>query len=422
MNNFWVVFSHTYVTKIKSKQFIITTVITLLLILGLANITKIIDAIDDLTGGNGKTRIALIDETDGLGEPFKDILVSINPDLEVETSETDQEGLRNQVLDGALEGYILLTLNNEGLPKAVYYSQSLTDYILPGQLEAALQQLKTMVVAEKMNLTEEQLLQLNSEVEFSMEAIGDNVKTEEEISQARGLVYVLLFVMYFAVILYATMIATEVATEKSSRVMEILISSVHPVIHMFGKIFGVAAVALTQLIIWLGVGYLSIRNNLDELTGGFFDVFGFGNTSLSTIIYAILFFLLGFLLYATIAAFLGSLVSRIEDANQVITPLIWLIAIAFMLAVFGLGTPEAAYVTISSYIPFFTPMLMFLRVGLLDLPLWEPLLGIGVMIGTIILFGILGARVYKGGVLMYGSSGIFKDLKKAMQLTKKSNP
>lgn len=422
MNNFWVVFSHTYVTKIKSKQFIITTVITLLLILGLANITKIIDAIDGLTGGNGKTRIALIDETDGLGEPLKDILVSINPDLEVETSETDQEGLRNQVLDGALEGYILLTLNNEGLPKAVYYSQSLTDYILPGQLEAALQQLKTMVVAEKMNLTEEQLLQLNSEVEFSMEAIGDNVKTEEEISQARGLVYVLLFVMYFAVILYATMIATEVATEKSSRVMEILISSVHPVIHMFGKIFGVAAVALTQLIIWLGVGYLSIRNNLDELTGGFFDVFGFGNTSLSTIIYAILFFLLGFLLYATIAAFLGSLVSRIEDANQVITPLIWLIAIAFMLAVFGLGTPEAAYVTISSYIPFFTPMLMFLRVGLLDLPLWEPLLGIGVMIGTIILFGILGARVYKGGVLMYGSSGIFKDLKKAMQLTKKSNP
>src|SRR5690606_9801673 len=249
--------------------------------------------------------------------------------------------------------------------------------------------------------------------------IGENVKSQEELSEATGLVYVLLFVMYFAVILYVTMIATEVATEKSSRVMEILISSVHPVAQMFGKIFGVASVALTQLIIWLGAGFLAIRNNMEELTGGFFDVFGFENTSLSTIIYAIVFFLLGFLLYATIAAYLGSLVSRIEDANQVIVPLIWLVAIAFVLAVFGLGTPDAGYVTITSYVPFFTPMIMFMRVGLLDLPLWEPLLSIVLLVVTIILFALLGARVYKGGVLMYGRSNIFKDLKQALQLTKK---
>lgn len=419
MNNFWVVFSHTYLTKIKSRQFILTTVITLLIILAMANITKIIGTIQEITGEDGKTRIALVDETNGLGESFKEILITINPVFEIQTAGTNYEELKNHVFEGELEAYIQLSLNDAGIPKVVYYSDSLTDFVLPSQVEAALQQLKTSVVASEMNLTAEELAQLNAPAEFETVGIGENVKSQEELSQARGLVYVLLFVMYFAVILYATMIATEVATEKSSRVMEILISSVHPVAQMFGKIFGVASVALTQLIIWLGAGFLAIRNNMEELTGGFFDVFGFENTSLSTIIYAIVFFLLGFLLYATIAAFLGSLVSRIEDANQVIVPLIWLVAIAFVLAVFGLGTPDAGYVTITSYIPFFTPMIMFMRVGLLDLPLWEPLLSIVLLVVTIILFALLGARVYKGGVLMYGRSNIFKDLKQALQLTKK---
>lgn len=419
MNNFWVVFSHTYLTKIKSRQFILTTVITLLIIFAMANITKIIGTIQEITGEDGKTRIALVDETNGLGESFKEILIAINPVFEIQTAGTNYEELKNHVFEGELEAYIHLSLNDAGIPKVVYYSDSLTDFVLPSQVEAALQQLKTSVVASEMNLTAEELAQLNAPAEFETVGIGENVKSQEELSQARGLVYVLLFVMYFAVILYATMIATEVATEKSSRVMEILISSVHPVAQMFGKIFGVASVALTQLIIWLGAGFLAIRNNMEELTGGFFDVFGFENTSLSTIIYAIVFFLLGFLLYATIAAFLGSLVSRIEDANQVIVPLIWLVAIAFVLAVFGLGTPDAGYVTITSYIPFFTPMIMFMRVGLLDLPLWEPLLSIVLLVVTIILFALLGARVYKGGVLMYGRSNIFKDLKQALQLTKK---
>ena len=230
--------------------------------------------------------------------------------------------------------------------------------------------------------------------------------------------YVLLFVIYFAVIMYANMIAMEVATEKSSRVMEILISSVSPIKQMFGKILGIALLSLTQMAFLLGVGYYFVKRNLESLEGGFFEFLGFQNIPVSTVIYAIIFFLLGYFLYATLAAFLGSLVSRIEDVNQMITPMTMLVIAGFMIAMFGLNQPDTTFMTISSYIPFFTPMLMFMRVGMLELPVWEPILGIAILIASIVVLAIFGARVYKGGVLMYGKSNSFKDIKKALQLTK----
>ncbi|MCU9612524.1 ABC transporter permease [Caldibacillus lycopersici] len=416
MNNFWVVLSHTYLSKIKTKQFIISTLITLALILVMANITNIIDFFQ--SDEDVKETVAVLDETNELSDTFKVTIGAINEDIEIISSTVSEDELKKDVLEGELDAYVLLQYDGNNLPKATYYSETLSNSSLSQNIEMALQQLKMSLAANQLQLTPDQLTLLNDPVEFEQVAIGDNVKSEEELNQARGLVYVLLFVIYFSVIMYATMIATEVATEKSSRVMEILISSVHPVAQMFAKIFGVALVGLTQLVIWLGGGYIALRQNMDEMTGGFFSFFGFGNTSISTIVYAVVFFLLGFLLYATMAAFLGSLVSRIEDVNQVIQPMIWLIVIGFMLAMTGLGTPDATYVTISSYIPVFTPMIMFMRVGLLELPIWEPVLGIAVLILTIIVLAIFGARVYKGGVLMYGNSSALKDIKKALQLTK----
>lgn len=418
MSNFWIVLSHTYVSKIKSKQFILTTIVTLGLILVMANLGNIIEGFQSATGGDVKERIVVVDETTKLAPMYIELAGAMNPDIEL-ISSPEVGDLEEQVMNGDIRAFVKLEMDETGNLKGSYHATSLTDYMLPGTLDSALQQLKMNVTANELNLTAEQLMQLNTPAEFEEVAIGENVKSQEELSQARGLVYVLLFVIYFSVMLYSTMIATEIATEKASRVMEILISSVHPVAQMFGKIIGVALVGLTQLVIWLGVGFYTIQQNMDEMTGGFFEFFGFANTSLTTIIYAIVFFLLGFFLYATMAAFLGSLVSRIEDANQAIMPMMWLVIIGFMLAMFGLNTPDATYVTVTSYIPFFTPMIMFMRVGLLDLPIWEPILGILILIGTIVIISIFGARVYKGGVLMYGSTNMFKAIKKAFQLTKK---
>src|SRR5699024_4821855 len=136
-------------------------------------------------------------------------------------------------------------------------------------------------------------------------------------------------------------------------------------------------------------------------------------------IYAIVFFVLGYLLYATIAAMLGSIVSRVEDVQQLVFPMMILIIIAFMIAMVGLGMPEAKFITITSFIPFFTLMIMFLRVGMLDVPIWEVALGISILVATIGVFAWFGARIYRGGVLLYGPSRSLKDFKQVLQMTKK---
>ena len=139
-----------------------------------------------------------------------------------------------------------------------------------------------------------------------------------------GLVYIMLFVIYFSVIMYASMIAMEVATEKSSRVMEILISSMPPIQQMFAKLFGIALVGITQFALLIAAGYLSLKLNPQNDASSPISAFlNFTDVPVSTIVYAVIFYLLGYFLYATLAAFLGSVVSRIEDVQQTIQPMVF---------------------------------------------------------------------------------------------------
>jgi ABC-2 type transport system permease protein len=377
--------------------------------------TKIIDVFSDDEQGE---KVAVIDQSGELFAPFKEQIKAINKDVHLQLYEGSEEEGERAVKNDEFKGLLILSQNNEKLPEASFKARSIADSTLPATLQQGLQQIKTQAAATQINLTQEQLGKLYEPVAFSKTALEENAKTEEELNQARGLVYVLLFVIYFAVIMYANMIAMEVATEKSSRVMEILISSVSPIKQMFAKILGIALLSLTQMAAFLLIGYYFVKQNLESMDSGIFEFFGFGDIPVQTIIYAVVFFILGYFLYATLAAFLGSLVSRIEDVQQMITPMTIMIVAGFMIAMVGLGQPETTFITITSYIPFFTPMLMFMRVGMLTLPAWEPLLGIVILLITIVVLAIFGARVYKGGVLMYGKSNSFKDIKKALQLTK----
>ncbi|MGP7818989.1 ABC transporter permease [Niallia sp. 01092] len=413
MNNFWTILFHTYATKLKTKSFIITTAITLVLIVALSNMQTIIKTFD----GEDSTKVAVIDQTNELFSQVKQASKASNSDMELVKYKNSVENGKKAVENEKYEGLLVIDYNKEKLPTATYYSMNIADSSVSDDLMTNIQAVKGNLAAAQLNLTSEQLAKLNEPVSFDQVALEQDAKTAEELNQARGLVYVLLFLIYFAVIMYANMIAMEVATEKSSRVMEILISSVSPIKHMFAKILGVGLLSLTQLVLLLSVGYYFMTNNkaLNSM-GGFF---GFSDVPVSTIIYAAVFFILGYFLYATLAALLGSLVSRIEDVQQMITPMTLLVVAGFMIAMFGLNAPDTAFVTVTSYIPFFTPMLMFMRVGMLNLPVWEPILGMVILIVSIIILAVFGARVYKGGVLMYGKSNSYKDIKKALQLTKK---
>jgi ABC-2 type transport system permease protein len=405
---------HTYLSKLKTKSFIVTSLITIAIIIGLTNMPKIIDSInkDDVD------KIAVVDETGQLFSALEQQIKAVNSDLRVVKFKGTIAEAEKAVEKGTYKGVLELSLDEQMLPKAVYKAMSVADTTTSSELESHLQQIKVSMAASQINLSSDQLAKLYEPVPFEKIALEKNAKTEQELDQARGLVYFLLFIIYFAVIMYANMIAMEVATEKSSRVMEILISSVSPIKQMFAKILGIGLLSLTQLVLILMVGYFSVKQNLDELKGGFFDVFGFGDVPTATIVYAVIFFILGYFLYATLAAFLGSLVSRIEDVQQMITPMTFLVVAGFMMAMFGLGQPEATFIKITSFIPFFSPMLMFLRVGMLNIPVWEASVAIGLLVLTIVALAVFGARVYRGGVLMYGKSNSFKDIKKALQLTK----
>ena len=413
MNKFWIVLFHTYFTKLKTKSFLITTAIMLVLVMGLANITKIIELF-----GDSKETIGVIDQTGIVFEKVKLGMENIDKDVEIQSFKTEGEA-KKLITAEELSGYLIIESDDQEILKGTYKANTIADTTISSELLTVLSQIKAKMVANKLHFSEKQMMELNAPVAFKTVAFEKGAKTEAELNEARGLVYIILFVIYFSVLMYANMIATEVATEKTSRVMEVLISSVSPIQQMFGKILGIALLSVTQMLLFFGGGYWAIKSNLSDMTEGFFSVMGFGNTKISTIIYAMIFTLLGYLLYATLAACLGSIVSRVEDVQQAVTPMMMLIVAAFMLAMFGLGDPSAKYITIASFFPFFTPMLMFLRVGMLDVPFWEISISIVILVASIVILAVFGARIYKGGVLMYGSSKSFKNIKRALQLTKK---
>ena len=336
----------------------------------------------------------------------------------MELSSKSEKELTDLVKEGEIDSFVSLALDNENTIQANYVSMSAMEFTLPMMLQEALQSIQTEMKAQELSLSGEQVQTLFAPIQFEQQSVSPSAKSEEELSQARGLVYVLMFLIYFAVIVYSSMIATEVAAEKSSRVMEILISSVSPVKHMFAKVLGIGSLGLLQMVLLGLAGYIALKTTASEMADGFFSVFGFSTMNVGTLVYALVFFLLGYFLFATLAALLGSLVSRTEDVQQIIMPMTLLIVAGFMIAATGLGNPEMAYIKYASFFPFFAPLVMFLRVGMLELPVWEPLLSIAIMLVTIFILGFFGARVYRGGVLMYGPSRSLKDIKKAIQLGK----
>lgn len=417
MNKFWTILSHTYIEKVKSKTFIITTALLLLVVFAAANFQSIADIFSDSEGETEK--IAVIDHTDVLFEPLKQGIETVDESLEAELYTDSEETAKDAVQDGEYLSLVIVELDEEELPQGTYYANNITDSSTQSLIQEQLQNLKSMISVERAGFDEQIIQEIYAPVQFETVALDDEAKTMEEIFQAQGIVYIMVFLMYMVVIMYGQMIAQDVANEKSSRVMEILISSASPVSHMFAKIFGVALVGLTQIVLFIGAGILLITSKKDELAGSFLDMVGLVDVPLDLIVYAIIFFLLGYTLYATLAAMLGSLVSRAEDVGQLIMPMIILVVIAFLVAMFGLGAPETTLVTVSSFIPFFTPMVMLLRIGMLSIPMWEIALSIGILIVSIIILGLIGAKVYKGGVLMYGRSASLKDFGKALKLSKK---
>ena len=228
--------------------------------------------------------------------------------------------------------------------------------------------------------------------------------------------YIMIFALYMVILLYGQMVATNVATEKSSRAMEVLITSAKPVSMMFGKVIASCLAGFVQLLAVFGSAFLFYNLNKDSwgdngIVASIFDM------PIELLIFMLVFFILGFVIYAFLFGAVGSTVSKLEDINTAVMPITMLFVIAFMVVMFSLAgnSVDTPVMVVCSYIPFTSPMAMFTRIAMSTVPWYEIAISIAILVASVIGVGVLSAKIYRVGVLMYGNAPKPKDLIKALK-------
>ncbi|MDL2252956.1 ABC transporter permease [Ruminococcaceae bacterium OttesenSCG-928-I18] len=231
--------------------------------------------------------------------------------------------------------------------------------------------------------------------------------------------YILVFLLYFAILMYGQFVASSVATEKSTRAMELLITSARPNSLMFGKVLGAGCAGLLQLVLILGTAFLFYNLNHTYYQDNYIVQSIFGIPA-EMLLYTFLFFILGFFIYAFLYAGLASLVSRMEDLSTAIMPITYLFIIAFIVVMFsmGSGNVDNLAMVICSYVPLTSPMAMFTRIAMGDVAGWKIALSVVILLLSTIGAGVLSANIYRLGVLLYGNPPKPKEILRLLKSNK----
>lgn len=423
MNSILTVIKFTFMTRFRTKSFRIMSLILVILMSVLIHLPAIINQFSS----DEATKIGIFgtkqaDVTSKLAafysnQPNAEIQIVPLPDKG--SAEANEAFGKQQIKDKIIKGYLEFTEGKQGgFPKMLYKSTGTMEFSLKNKLQTALQLIKTDMVLQGAGLPDALKTDIQTPVSLDTVQISttDEVatgKTESQMVLSYALVYVMLFMLYMGAIGYGNVVATEITSEKSTRVMELLITSVSPLKQMFGKIIGICLLALSQVAVLIAVSAANIRfsnaSALKELNLNWSDL------EISLVIYFLIFYLLGFFIYATVFAAVGSLVSRTEDVGPAIMPVTYIIVAAFMIAIFGLNHPNAPFVVTMSFVPFFSPLIMFLRIGMSSPPFWQIAISIAIQVVSIGVMAWLAAKIYRTGVLMYGKRPSLKELRKAMR-------
>ena len=214
--------------------------------------------------------------------------------------------------------------------------------------------------------------------------------------------YIMIFALYMVIMLYGQMVATNVATEKSSRAMEVLVTSARPSSMLFGKVFASCAAGFIQLLAVFGTAIVCYNINKEQLSNPIIS--SIMDIPLELLVYLLIFFVLGFLVYAFMFAAIGSTATKLEDINTSTMPVMFTFIIAFFVVMMAMldGDVNTPLMIACSYIPFTSPMAMFTRIAMSNVAIYEIIISIGVLIGSTVGIGILSAKIYRVGVLLYG--------------------
>lgn len=230
--------------------------------------------------------------------------------------------------------------------------------------------------------------------------------------------YIMIFALYMVILLYGQMVATNVATEKSSRAMELLITSAKPVSMMFGKVIASCIAGLIQLVAVFGSAFLFYNMN-KSYWGDNFIIKSIFDMPLDLLLYMLLFFILGFFIYAFLYGAIGSTASKVEDINTSVMPLTFIFIAAFMVVMVSMSASSVdnLLMRVCSYIPFTSPMAMFTRIAMSTVPIYEIIISVVILIASVIGIGVISAKIYRVGVLLYGTppklGAILKAIKKS---------
>lgn len=398
--NVWLLSKRDYVERVRTRAFVIFTLLIPVLMFAASvvpgrlammqseRLRNIVAAVPDAEFGRilqEQARVA----TEKTGSKYQ---------LRVELNQTEEErkSLDRQVAAKEIDGYLWVTPDAIRERKVQYVSRSSTDFMELGTLGAALRFaiMKQRLAAH--GSSGEELEQLVRPLEIETVNVTRGKTSGQTLFFTA---FLLMMTLYTTVLMYGMSVMRSILEEKSSRVVEVMLSSVTAKEMMAGKILGVGAVGLTQILIWTALGSVISLPSIIALGGG-----KAGAITISTTagIFFAVFFLLGYLLYSTMCAALGAMVTSEQEAQQMQFPIVLPMVFSLVMMPYLIRQPDAPLSVIVSMIPFCSPLVMYLRIVVQQPPAWQIALSIAILLATTYGMLVLSARIYRVGILMYG--------------------
>lgn len=393
-----------------------------------------------LNDGNVK-RIAVIDHT-GMYAPLLKSTDIYQFEIVGEQEKSSSESKLGSELFGILQ--ISDDLNkNPGAVSITSEKQSPQDLqeLIRQTLREKVTQQRLDELSQQASVNSEAIVQVREILENSptvtlqtlrMGGDGSVKESSSEVAAIIGMIFTVLIYMF--ILMYGNMVMQAVLEEKKTRIVEVMVSSVKPVKLLIGKIVGIGLVGITQLAIWtiLAGGlfallsfFIASPEQVSSMSTGMGGMNGMGNMGgeelskimdsilsvnwLEIIVLFLLFFIGGYVLYASIFAMFASAVDSEEDTSQFLAPVTLLIMFAFFAGFYSASNPDGPLAFWASLIPFSSPIVMMVRIPF-GIPLWEKILSLVLLYGTFILISILAAKIYRVGILMYGKKPSLKEM------------
>jgi ABC-2 type transport system permease protein len=418
LNQFSKILRFSFLAQIKNTGFLVSTIIMLVIIAAGFSIPSIINLFndkssnkktEDKTGKNISTNIIIVDprhlffsNTDELSDMFPDYTWSFGSEK--------QEDLIIKAENGDIFGALIV---QDDMYVTYIYKNDIN--VFESNISSQIRQHIADIHKYKLLMTYN-ISETDAQKFFNVPTLnGINVGIKDMTGQVQGMVFVVL--LYITIFTCAQLVTMSVIQEKSSRAMEILVTTTRPETLMFGKVIGIGRAGLTQMIAYILVGavFYFINQNawfsMDMLSQ-------FLKVPLSTFIYVFIFYIVGFFFYAMLFGSMGSLVSRMEDLGSSQGPMMLFTLAGFLIALYGqlYGFADSAFYAACSYIPFTSPYVMLARVcGEPNIALWQVFLSIVILYVSIGFVGTLSAKIYRIGVLMYGKPPSFKEVFAALK-------